>query len=1424
MAPPPNTSPGGSGDSPSEESLKIARSLRTMMSGIADQIERQNNSLRQQQTLMDSIRKTQEKAANANNGISQLGSDGMTAAIESAIEESESLSKSLSKVGGEALKSGGMMAKMSKMANGGIIKTTKVLGEMYNGFTAGLKLSTSFFGNIIRMGRTVVGTITDIAKVILGLPGTFLDFMQGAATGGIDEYRVALEELRKEFGDLSISTSRSVITMTESMRNFSATGVSFGRIFGYGRQGLATLLREFMRLAQEMGPLFTQFQQGTRGISREVVVLTKSSNITGEGLRAMQLAADNGGESVRVATLGMIRSLATAQRTFGITVKEMGRDVNYMLKEYGTFGNVTRETMIRSSVYVRRLGMSIEALKKVMDKFLNFDDAAQSAAGMAEAFNMNIDAMRMMREQDPTKRLDMMREAFFRTGRNIDQMSVAERRHLSNLSGLSEEETRMAFSQRNRAMSGAQLDAQMRRSQRTQVSQAQALQTLARSIERLVQAGQPLRGSFFEMFIRGFRMGIMWSREFRGAVRAIQQSMREVLHAGRDVGRMFAQTFPGFKQFFDGVKDALNPRRFRVLMNQVRGEFKTFFGDLADPDRRDSALGRFMDNMRRNFLSFFNNGSPAARRTMDGFRTFFTTLGRIAVQGGKYFMEKLADGVKDALVVVRRILVDQRGIGIALRELLSPAQDQARGMGEGLSGTFREVLAYAGRQLGPAMMSIWDSIGKFINDKKVQEAFEKKIGPPLRRAGEVVGKYFLTAMFGPAVIGGILRGASAAIFQTIFSSLGRAATGATAKASMPLITRILTSFGAVAKAAESVMGFVRPLMSLNGIAYAVLAALTALTGGFLAIPQKTTNAITGIMSSVEGFFNNFGVYVGRALKFVYDRISALGTGVLGIAKNSWSTITNPSTWIPSLSALGESLLTSVGGLFARLTGAVVRAFASLGGIVLSAISGLVSGIMEGLGFRDAARLWRAGFAMFKTDVIDSIADLGTSIRQAIEDRFPRIGAVIERALSFGQNGANRRNANPVAAGVNANAQRIADGVQRTAERTAQTASQTAQNTARAAASIQTPSSASVEARMISPEDFRRSMSQVRTVVSELATMAGTTFREFSADQANNVRRGIQIVTQILEAMKLIPEVANSLVSSGPNSNAYSAISSIVGPQGMMSFLFDTSAHREAQNLKDMMKSGGHIEQFVNAMPRNIVQNVTKIASVFTALKSITDLVGSLSSGGGNETNRGSVFSRFIDPLVGQNGILPLLFDFNNSPSAAKFHEMFMRGGSIEEFTNGLPDSYRDINRRLNAVGSVIGTVNQVVARVAENTERVATTFTTNSLVQASATFRANYVGQIDKLVTDFNRATAQLSQLNVGNVDMTLDRIGDTLSRKRTVRLEAAAANVNVNVQVKIDAADMQQALYEYSFSPRARNVGGTIRQASFNPRTETAL
>jgi methyl-accepting chemotaxis protein len=735
-------------------------------------------------------------------------------------------------------------------------------------------------------------------------------------------------------------------------------------------------------------------------------------------------------------------------------------------------------------------------------------------------------------------------------------------------------------------------------------------------------------------------------------------------------------------------------------------------------------------------------------------------------------------------------------------------------MGTGLAGTFREVLEYAREQLGPAVKSIWNSIGKFINDKQVQDAFEQRIGPPLRKAGEIVGKYFLASMFGPAVIGATLRGVGTLLTTVLGAFITKAAVKSAGTAT-----------------AEAVGPVLRSLFTLAGAAKAVLAAVVALTVGFSLIPERTAQFVRKAMEMFNGLGDKIGFLLGRLI---------LGIGFL--IKTAWNLVvmalTNPATILTYITKFGIAVLQAIG---------------SLGALILSAVTGLFAGLAEGLGFKAKADEMRREFTKWKADFTESLGALPGIIQLVIDDignylnsAFPRISRVfgiiggyatrLRNALSIGRNEpptlinnietASRRAAatsNNTTQQVVANAQRAQQASQtaQAAAQTAQRATQTAQNATQGVANAAQPNAPSAEARMINPEDFRRSMTQVQTVVSELTTFAATAFRDFTPQQSETVRRGVQTVAQLLEAIKIIPEIANSIGGSGNSGNVYTAISSIVGRNGIASFLFDTSAHGEAQSLLNLVKSGGFIDQFVQAMPRNITQSVAKIASVFTALKSITDLVGSLGSGGG-EANQGNVYSRFIGPLIGPNGVLPMLFDFNNSPSAVKFQEMFMRGGSIEQFANSLPDDYRNVNRRLGSVSSVIGTVNQIVARVAENTERVSTTFTTNSLVTASATFRANYVGQIDKLVTDFNRATAQLTQLNVGNVDITLDRIGDTLSRERTVRLEAAAASVNVNVNVKIDAADVQQALFEYSSSPRARNVGGTIRPASFFPRTES--
>lgn len=713
------------------DNLKIAQELLATMAQVSSQLNAQTETYRSQVKLVEALCQAQDCFTKLDPSKVKEITDALKEAQESTKDYASETEKALKN-------SDDMNESVKKLAEK--VKKLSVPKEFLNGFKAGLHLTNSLFGTILRMGATSVGILANLGKALLSIPGRIMDFFQNAAGGGADPYRQALEKLRAEYGNLSIGTSKAIQGMMPNLKNFEQSGLRLSRVFGYGREGAAKALLEFMKIAQEIGPLGRRFMESTKNISDQVMVLSKAG-MGSDMFRSLQQAAENGGESVESATKNMVKDVARAERGFGISSRELMKDMTEITKGFASFGVMSREQMLTTSVYVKKLGISIETLKKTVDKSLNFENAAEQAAKLAEGFNIALDPMKQLREQDPTKKLDNIRQAFFKTGKNIDQMSVAERSYFASLAGVSEEEARTVFAQKNRALSGEQLRKQMHKEQKTQISQAEAMKTLAQSIERLVQSGSAMKGGFMEMFFKGFERGIRRTKEFREVVHNMQRSLRAVYYAGIQVGRMFVHMFPGVLEMLRGLASAFDPRRFRVLMGQVVEEFRRFFKLLqTDPK---AGFRTFMKNMKDIFFNFFTKGAPAGARFLDGLKTYLKTIGIIMVEGLRYSL--------DALRNVLHIIIDT---------IKNPGQLQkgAADIGEGISGMFAQAFLYLKAELGP----IVSDIGTMLVDL-MKHVFEHYIRPHLAK--------LFAAYFGPALFFGVARAAGAALLQTGFTAI-----------------------------------------------------------------------------------------------------------------------------------------------------------------------------------------------------------------------------------------------------------------------------------------------------------------------------------------------------------------------------------------------------------------------------------------------------------------------------------------------------------------------------------------------------------------------------------------------------------------------------------------------------------------------------
>lgn len=719
------------------DNLKIAQQLLATMQQITAQVERQTEAYHAQAQLVDALCKAQECFGKIDADKVREVTNALKEAQEKTKEFGTELANTAEK---EAGKLEGAIGEIAEK-----IKKLSVPGEFLNGFKSGLSLSTNLFKNILSLGGTAFGLLKDIAGIFLSLPGKLMDFFQGAASGGSDPYRQALEDLRGEFGDLEVGTSAAIKNMTESTKKLGESGLALSRVFGHGREGLANMLKDNMDMFKQMGPLANRLAESLRGAEGEFTLLRKATGLTGEAMKAFQLRAEETGMSGAQATREMTLALAQGQRAFGISVKEFGRDIEVMLKDTITFGIKAPAEMVKVSAYVKKLGISMETLKKVTDKAFNFEDAAQQAAKLSEAFGIALDPLKQM-EADPVKKMDNLRQALFKSGQRYETMSAQARKYLSETAGISDEEARIAFSQKNRALTGAQVEAQMKKQQKAQMSQAEAMQILARSVQRLVKSGEPLKGSFFDIFAKGFESGIRRSREFREVVRNLQKSMRIVYLAGRDVGRMFVKEFPGIKDILKGLADMFNPRRFRGLMYLIVGEFRNFFKTLQTDPR--AGVIQFMKNMKIIFFDFFLKGTPAGARLIDGFKTFFKTIGMIFVEGIKQALK----GLKDLLTFIIAVIKNPAYF----------SSSAAGALGEGLTGMFIEAFQYLATELGPILRELGPIIVRLF-----ETVFEEYIQPHLGRILLGALAFFL----GPAIILGFVRAGTALLLQGLVGIL-----------------------------------------------------------------------------------------------------------------------------------------------------------------------------------------------------------------------------------------------------------------------------------------------------------------------------------------------------------------------------------------------------------------------------------------------------------------------------------------------------------------------------------------------------------------------------------------------------------------------------------------------------------------------------
>lgn len=661
--------------------------------------------------------------------------DQITAGISAAKAASDEASSSITGMTG-AITGAGESAEVASTSMDKMTKKGKDLGEILGDAFA--KTGAQLDGVVGLLGSVGRG-ITSMGMAILSVPFKMFDYLVDGANdlmNGSTQLREAFENVRETFGDLNKAEAKGVInsfnTLQASAGSLGGSGLSLAKVFGMGQDGLAQALNALNETAAAMGPLFGVLQGQFEANADKLLVLQKGLGMSNEEMTALgSVAVATGGDMTQMMQEMGNLALQMGDK-FGISSKLIGKDLSYMTANMGKFGSMTKTQMVTSSVYLRKLGLELKNIEGLMGAFDDFETAAGNAAKLAQGFGMTVDAFKMMKEQDPAKRLDMLRQAFAATGKSIESMSRQERAMLASSAGLDENMVSLALSSKNMGKSYDQIQKEADKSNKKQLSQAEVMDKLAENIKKMTES-MSSSGGFMERFFKGFEFGLKHSAPFMRLFRNLGQALWGVEGVGRKVGKVFAEMFPGIKDMANALADFFDPAKFKELTDGLLADFTTFFEDLGkDPVK---ATENFMKKMKEKFFNFFDSKSKEGTSFKDGLMKFVKSMAGILTAAGVWLIK----GAAEAVTGLANYLRNPKGL--------------SKGAQEGIMSI-----------VGPMLTALWDAV------QVLGAAFLDLIGVVMVKYAPQIGlaiTTLLAANIAMGLIGAVTAGAKAAIGEVI---------------------------------------------------------------------------------------------------------------------------------------------------------------------------------------------------------------------------------------------------------------------------------------------------------------------------------------------------------------------------------------------------------------------------------------------------------------------------------------------------------------------------------------------------------------------------------------------------------------------------------------------------------------------------------
>jgi hypothetical protein len=508
--------------------------------------------------------------------------------------------------------------------------------------------------------------ITNPLQAAFGFLFTAFDMLMEKAVDRIREFfefRDALERVRKEFGSFTENTSgriyKSFTQFNSSLREAAGNTGVFASKFSMGMQGTIERLEMVAELAGDMGATFDVLGQEFNDATAELYVLKQGLLFSGEALKNVSVMSIVSGKSLKQFSNDTLASVNKIGRQLGISSKVLGQDVGKFLSNFKSLGKMTGDyvtEITKAASYTRKLGIELNELIGLNQKFDDFEQGAEAAAQLAAAFGMVLDPVKLIQAQNPADVLSDLQKAFAATGRSFETLSRQDKALLASQSGLTEEQAALAFSAKGLSLSYDEIRTSADGAMKSQKSQEEIMRDLADSIENVITPIEAV-ASFFKMFLKGFEDALMRSGPVQATINALATALLNVYYAGMRTFTAFLK-IPGVNAVFTGLLEVA--KMVGNVFDKVATKVEEFVVLMSTDPKM--AAKNFVTGITDVFISSFNSifspkegGGPSIFETMiDGLGQTFMAVAA-AIPG---LILGLVKSLKSVLTNLTKIMRD----------------------------------------------------------------------------------------------------------------------------------------------------------------------------------------------------------------------------------------------------------------------------------------------------------------------------------------------------------------------------------------------------------------------------------------------------------------------------------------------------------------------------------------------------------------------------------------------------------------------------------------------------------------------------------------------------------------------------------------------------------------------------------------------